>query len=73
MTAIDVIGWSLAAVSVAGNVFVIKRRALGFWLWAVANAGWIAIDLRAALWPQAALFAVYLALAVKGARDWRRL
>lgn len=67
-----VLTWALTALSLAGTVLVIRRRVEGFYLWAVTNIGWVAVDLNAGLPAQAALFGAYLALSVYGVWEWKR-
>jgi nicotinamide riboside transporter PnuC len=64
--------WILVALSLAGNVFVIKKSVTGQWLWAIANVGWIAHNLTIGEYPQAFLFSVYLVLCVWGITSWTR-
>jgi len=68
----QVTGWVATALAVAGNVFVVQRNRLGYWLWICANVVFVVRNVRLAEWPQAALFAVYLGLAVWGWVAWRR-
>jgi hypothetical protein len=44
MPSIESLTWILVAMSLAGNVFVIKKNITGQWLWALANIGWISYD-----------------------------
>lgn len=69
---IENLSWLLVGLSLAGNVFVIKKNVLGQWLWAVANVGWIAFDLYIGAFSQAFLFTVYLGLCVWGITTWTR-
>ena len=64
-------GWTAAALAVTGNVFVVRKNRLGYWFWICANIIFIVRNVRLAEWPQAALFAVYLGLAVWGWWSWR--
>lgn len=64
--------WILVAMSLIGNVFVIKKNVLGQWLWAIANVGWIAFDVSIGAYSQAFLFAVYFAMCVWGIISWSK-
>jgi len=64
--------WALAALSLFGVVLNIQKRPACFYVWAVTNFGWVAIDLSAGIYAQAALFAIYTGLAVYGAWSWTR-
>jgi nicotinamide riboside transporter PnuC len=63
--------WALVAMSLIGNVLVIRKRRSGFTWWAAVNLGWIAVDAQAGLWSQAALFVAYFGLAIIGWATWR--
>lgn len=69
---LDTLSWILVALSLAGNVFVIKKNVLGQWLWAVSNVGWITYDLSIGAYSQAFLFTVYLGLCIWGIIAWTR-
>lgn len=69
---IDNLTWFLVAMSLTGNVFVIKKNVLGQWLWAAANLGWVFYDLRKNAHSQAFLFSVYFAMCVWGIIVWSK-
>ena len=64
--------WILVALSLGGNIFVIKKNVIGQWLWAIANIGWVTHNVMIGSSSQAFLFAVYFALSVWGIIDWSR-
>jgi nicotinamide riboside transporter PnuC len=64
--------WVLVALSLAGNVFVIKKNVIGQWMWAVSNVGWVAFNFYHNHVPQASLFAVYFAMCVWGIWSWTK-
>jgi len=66
------LSWVLVVLSLAGNVFVIKKNVLGQWLWALANLGWISFDLYIEAYSQAFLFAVYLGMCIWGIVAWSK-
>lgn len=66
------LSWILVALSLIGNVFVIKKNVVGQWIWATANLGWIAFDLTIGAYSQAFLFAVYFAMCVWGIISWSK-
>lgn len=68
----DDLSWILVALSLAGNVFVIKKNVLGQWLWALANVGWIMFDVYKGAYSQAFLFGVYFAMCIWGIVAWSR-
>jgi hypothetical protein len=68
----EYLSWILVALSLAGNVFVIKKNVLGQYLWAVGNVGWIVFDLSLGAYSQAFLFTVYLGMCVWGIMAWSK-
>jgi len=68
----ETFSWILVVLSLAGNIFVIKKNVIGQWLWAVSNIGWIAFDLSIGAYSQAFLFAVYLGLCIWGIIAWSK-
>ena len=69
---LDDLSWVLVALSLAGNVFVIKKNVLGQWLWAFANMGWISFDIYKEAYSQAFLFAVYFGMCIWGIIAWSK-
>lgn len=68
----ETLSWVLVALSLAGNVFVIKKNVIGQWLWAMANLGWIIFDLSIGAYSQAFLFCVYLGMCAWGILAWSK-
>lgn len=66
------LSWILVILSLAGNVFVIKKNVLGQWLWAISNLGWIAFDISLGAYSQAVLFVVYLGMCIWGIIAWTK-
>jgi len=69
---VDLLSWILVSLSLAGNIYVIKKNVLGQWLWAIANIGWIFYDIYKGAPAQAFLFTVYLALCIWGIVAWTK-
>lgn len=63
--------WCVAMVSLVGTVANVYRRRWCFVLWACSNVAWVVYDIQKHAHPQAALMAVYAALAVWGWRQWK--
>lgn len=63
--------WALTGLSLVGVVLNIRRKRSCFVVWGVTNAAWAVIDLDAGLYAQAALFAIYFALAIWGFMVWK--
>ena len=70
---IDSMMWFVAIFSLIGTVLVTHRRRAGFLFWIATNAAWVAYDLHKGALPQAALMAIYLALAIYGFYKWKSL
>jgi nicotinamide riboside transporter PnuC len=66
------LSWILVALSLFGNVLVIKKNVIGQWLWAVSNIGWIAYNFSIHAYSQAFLFSVYFCLCVCGIYEWSK-
>lgn len=64
--------WILVALSLAGNILVVKKNVIGQWLWAVANIGWVAFDIQVGAYSQAFLFAAYFGLCIWGIIAWTK-
>lgn len=69
---VEVLGWVTAGASLLGVWLNIHRDQRCFAVWAVTNVTWVGVDCYYGVWPQAALQAIYAALAVYGYRKWRR-
>lgn len=64
--------WILVFLSLAGNVFVVKKNVIGQWLWAISNVGWVAFNLYIGVYSQAFLFAVYLCICIWAIIAWTK-
>ena len=64
--------WLITAASIIGVVANIYKRRWCFWVWTVTNFLWCAIDFKAGLYAQSALFAVYFVLAIWGLIQWKK-
>ncbi len=64
--------WIITGLSIVGVILNIHKRPEGFAVWIVTNSCWMAIDWHKGIYPQAALFAVYLVLSVWGLIRWKR-
>ncbi len=68
----EIVSWGLVALSLIGNIFVIKKKALGQWLWAISNIGWVSYNLYLGAPAQAFLFTVYTGLCIWGIIAWSK-
>ena len=62
--------WLITIASIIGTVANIYKKKWCFVIWLFTNLAWFIIDLRAGLYAQAFLFAVYFLLAVWGLYQW---
>jgi len=63
--------WLVTILSIIGTVLNIKHKRSCFAYWMVTNATWTVYDIYKDALPQAALMAVYFALAVWGWFAWK--
>lgn len=68
----ETLTWGLVALSLIGNVFVIKKNVVGQWLWALSNLGWICFNITIKAYAQAFLFTVFFGMCVWGIIAWSR-
>ena len=64
--------WLLVALSFIGVYLNVKKRAECFWLWAIADIGFVCINLSRGEYAQSVLFAMYVATAFWGYREWSK-
>lgn len=62
--------WLLTALSIIGTLYNLQKRAAGWVIWTISNAGWIATFAMKGLLAEATLFSVYLVLSVYGIFKW---
>lgn len=66
------LSWLLVAMSLIGNIFVVKKNVFGQWLWGASNLGWISYDIYIEAYSQAVLFAFYFGFCVWGIIEWSK-
>jgi nicotinamide riboside transporter PnuC len=66
------VSWLLALFSIMGTVFNIKKKILCFYLWAIGEIFWIALDLHNSQYGRVFLDVVHLGMAVWGIYSWRK-
>ena len=62
--------WLTVLASLTGVWLNIRKHVACFWIWSITNAVWACIDYSRGITAQAALQAVYCALAVYGIVHW---
>jgi nicotinamide mononucleotide transporter len=63
---------ALTSYSLVGSWWQARKHIANWWLWIVVNLFYIGEYIYKALWPTAVLYALLVALAVLGLRDWRQ-
>lgn len=63
--------WLLTVISLIGVVLNIRQDRRCFYIWTGTNTAWAAVDFSKGLHAQAAMFVVYLVLAVWGIYSWK--
>lgn len=63
---------SLASFSLVASWWEARKHIANWWLWIVVDVLYIGEYIYKDLWPTAILYAVLVALAVLGLREWRR-
>jgi len=69
---LQIIAWTLTALSLTGAVLNTCHRIEGFYFWVVANTAWFAYFFYLRMWASATLFLVYLLLSIWGIYVWRK-
>jgi len=63
---------TLASYSLVGSWWGARKHIANWWLWIVVDLLYIGEYIYKDLWPTAVLYAVLVALAILGLRDWSR-
>jgi nicotinamide mononucleotide transporter len=63
---------SLASFSLVASWWQARKHIANWWLWIVVDVLYIGEYIYKDLWPTAVLYALLVALAVLGLRDWKR-
>ena len=59
--------------SLGGNIFIIKKKRIGWLAWIVGNILWILINFLDVLnIPMVCMYVVYLMIYISGYIEWRR-
>lgn len=64
------ITWFLAALSLSGNVFNIKKSVVCFYIWAVGELFWMILDIYNGVYGRAFLDLTQLCFALWGIYEW---
>lgn len=66
------ITWILAVVSLSGNIFNVKKQVACFYIWAIGEVFWFALDIHNGTYGRAFLDLVQFVLAIWGIIEWRK-
>jgi hypothetical protein len=70
---IDILVYFATFLSCLGNVFIILKNKLGFWIWIAGNIAWIYVDwFTPNMKPQIIMMVVYAGLNIWGLIEWSR-
>lgn len=72
MSTFSIFTWVLTALSLLGVWLNIKKDKRCFYIWIIANFGWITVNIKAHLYAQAALFGIYTVLSIYGIYEWSK-
>ncbi|KKN24490.1 hypothetical protein LCGC14_0894300 [marine sediment metagenome] len=66
------ISWIITAGSILGAIFNARGNVKGFYIWIVANVGWITYNIYIEEYALAALFGVYTFICIYGIWKWKK-
>lgn len=66
------LGWILATLSIIGGIRNAQGRIDGFYLWIIANIGWMVYDVLTKQYSQLVLFFVYTITSIYGIYKWKK-
>jgi hypothetical protein len=64
------LNWMLVICGIAGAMFNIFQKRIGFLIWILSNCGFVALNLIGKNYAQATLFFVYMSLSLWGLIKW---
>lgn len=65
------LSWIMSAIALFGTILNAERNIYGFWFWLVSNMYMTIRFTYIGEYPQALLFLIYTALAVRGIISWK--
>lgn len=63
--------WILTLMCLVGTILNVKKNIICFYLWSIANIGWLIFDIISGLYSRALLDFVQLCFAIWGIIEWR--
>lgn len=64
--------WLVVIASLCGNICVIKKKVLGFYLWSITNLLWAIYNIYINAIAQAVLMLVCLIFCIYGIIEWKK-
>jgi len=64
--------WLITAATTVGVILNARQRIECFYIWLVTNAAWFVVDMKAGLYGQAAMFALYFFITIYAIVTWKR-
>jgi nicotinamide riboside transporter PnuC len=64
--------WIITGASLIGTVLNARKNIKCFYIWLGSNSAWAIYDFTIGEYSQAALFAIYVGLAIYGIREWKK-
>jgi len=68
----EIVAWILSIISITGAFLVSYKRIEGFYLWLVANGGWIVYCIICHTYGQILMWSVYFATSIIGIIQWSK-
>lgn len=62
--------WAMVLLAFVGNVLIIRKKAGGFLLWGFADSYFFLRNLYGGDYPQAAIYGLYIMMAIYGLYEW---
>jgi len=72
MTVLDSISFFLSGLSIIGALLNAYNKLSGFYLWIIANAGWIIVCIYTGMYSQIPMWSVYFATSIIGIIQWKK-
>ncbi len=69
---INNLAWGIVAISLMGNIYIIKKKVAGFYFWSFSNTLWIFYNLFIAAIAQAVLMFICLLFCLYGIYQWNK-
>lgn len=72
MTDLIYITYLATFLSILGNIFIVKKSRIGYWIWIASNIFWIYVDYKIPeMSAQIIMMVFYIILNVWGLYEWR--